>query len=140
MVVIVHGFNPAIAGLDGITTGEALGSEQFIPIRFAVGKSVLQVKVTVAKQASTISTRETFGMKLFANSVQAVSFDAFLTPRADGGQVILEASFTVERFLLLDESHVGQGASALVHGAHEVVGTPRQTQSRHELATNLYVA
>ena len=32
VVIVVHGFDPTVTGLDGITTGEAFGGEQFIPI------------------------------------------------------------------------------------------------------------
>jgi len=106
VVIVVHGFDPTVTGLDGITTGEAFGGEQFIPIRFAVGKSVLQVKVAVAKQTSAISARKTFRMELLANSVQTVSFDPFLAACAGGRQEVLEARFAVERFLFLDETDV----------------------------------
>jgi len=72
VVVVVHCFDPTIARLDGVAASEALGREQFVPVRFAVGKSVLQVEVAVAEQTSTVSASEAFRVELLADGVQTV--------------------------------------------------------------------
>jgi len=106
VVVVVHCFDPTIARLDGVAASEALGREQFVPVRFAVGKSVLQVEVAVAEQTSTVSASEAFRVELLADGVQTVSLDAFLAAGARWRQVALEASLAVEHLLLLDEADV----------------------------------
>jgi len=140
VVVVIHGFNPTIARLDGVAACETLGREQLVPVSLTVGESVLQVEVAVAKQASAVSTGEAFRVELLTDGVQAISLDAFLTPGADWRQVALEASLAVELFLLFHEADVSQRAPAVIHGAHEVLRTPGHAQGGHELAPNLAVA
>jgi len=140
VVVVIHGFNPTIARLDGVAACETLGREQLVPVSLTVGESVLQVEVAVAKQASAVSTGEAFRVELLTDGVQAISLDALLTPGADWRQVALEASLAVELFLLFHEADVSQRAPAVIHGAHEVLRTPGHAQGGHELAPNLAVA
>lgn len=94
VVVVIHGFNPTIARLDGVAACETLGREQLVPVwceikdmwkpnqtrlvvsspltSLTVGESVLQVEVAVAKQASAVSTGEAFRVELLTDGVQAI--------------------------------------------------------------------
>lgn len=140
MVIVVHGLDPAVTGLDREAARVAFGSKQLIPISFAIRQAVLEIKVAVAEKSAAIGTGEAFGVELLADSIQTIAFNAFRTAGAVGSQVVLETAFAVELLLLLDKADVVKGSPAVLHGADEVIGTPRQTQGRHKLASNLGIA
>lgn len=70
--------------------------------------------------------------------IGSYAFDAFGTASASGSQIVFETSFAVELFLLLNESDIVQRAPTLLHAAHKMIRTPRQAQSRHELAPDIH--
>ena len=65
------------------------------------------------------------------------AFNAFWTAGAVGSQKVLETAFAVELLLLLDEANVVKRSPAVLHGANKMIGAPRQTESRHKLASEM---
>lgn len=124
VVIVIHSFNPTITSLDRVATSVALGGKKLIPISFAVRQTIFQIEMTIAEKWSAVSTREAFRMKLLANRIQTIAFDAFWTAGTVGSQVGLETSFAIELLLLFDESNVVQFTFTIGHGAAEMIRTP----------------
>jgi len=88
VIVVVHSFDPAVTGLDWVAASIALCCKQFIPISFAVRQAILQVKMAVAKEATTVGARKAFRVKLLADGVQTIAFDSFGASGAVGARKV----------------------------------------------------
>jgi len=137
VVVVVHSLHPAISGFDGESASKTFRGKQLVPVGLTIRQTILQVEVTVSEQPAAVGASEALGVELLANGVQAITLDAFLTARAAGRQVILEAGLAVELVLLFDEPDVLQRPVALGHSANEMVGAPGQAEGCDEATSNL---
>jgi len=72
VIVVVESLHPAISGLYWEATRYTLCGKQLIPVFFAVGKSVLQVKWGVGKYFPTVGTDEALRMEVGAHGFQTV--------------------------------------------------------------------
>jgi len=72
VVVVVESLHPPVSRLYWEPTRYALGGKQLIPVFFAIGKSVLQVKRGVCKYFPTVGTDEALRMEVGAHGFQAV--------------------------------------------------------------------
>jgi len=72
VVVVVQSFHPAVSGLNWESTRYTLRGEQFIPVFFTIGKSVLKVEWGVCKYFATVGTHEALWAEVGAHGFQAV--------------------------------------------------------------------
>jgi len=72
VVVVVQSFHPAVSGFNRESTRYTLRGEQFIPVFFTIGKSVLKVEWGVGKYFATVGTHETLRAEVGAHGFQAV--------------------------------------------------------------------
>jgi len=72
VVVVVESLHPPVSRLYWEPTRYALGGKQLIPVFFAIGKSVLQVKRGVCKYFPTVGTDEALRVEVGAHCFQAV--------------------------------------------------------------------
>lgn len=154
MIVVVQGLNPSVASFNGETASIALGGEQFIPIGFTVGNTILQEEWSIAEQFAAVTASKAFRMEVFANGIQAITLkipkkqglikyskhtikskiylNFTSTLAASRSQVLFKTIFTVKITLLLNEANVLQRTTAIAIGTVEVFGTPDLTQSGNE--------
>jgi len=72
VVVVVQSLHPAVSGFNWESTRYALRGEQFIPVFFTIGKSVLKVEWGVGKYFATVGTHEALWAEVGAHGFQAV--------------------------------------------------------------------
>jgi len=72
VVVVVQSFHPPVSGLNWESTRYTLRGEQFIPVFFTIGKSVLKVEWGVCKYFATVGTHEALWAEVGAHGFQAV--------------------------------------------------------------------
>jgi len=72
VVVVVESFHPPVSSFYWESTRYTLGGEQFIPVFFTIGKSVLKVEWGVCKYFATVGTHEALRAEVGAHGFQAV--------------------------------------------------------------------
>jgi len=72
VVVVVQSLNPPVSGFYRESTRDTLRGEQFIPVFFTIGKSVLKVEWGVCKYFATVGTHEALWAEVGAHGFQAV--------------------------------------------------------------------
>jgi len=72
VVVVVESFHPPVSSFYWESTRYTLGGEQFIPVFFTIGKSVLKVEWGVCKYFATVGTHEALWAEVGAHGFQAV--------------------------------------------------------------------
>lgn len=140
MIVVIQSFYPAITGFNGESTCKAFCCEQFIPIGFAVGITLLQEEWRIAKDFAAMCAAKAFWMEMTADGVQAIALNFAIALAASWRQVLLEAVLAIEITLLLDETDVLQWTTAVAVDANEMIGAPDATQSGDKWTSDLHLA
>jgi len=108
MIVIVEGFHPPVPSFYWESAGDTFCCEQFVPIFFTVGESILEIERRVCENFTTIGAGKAFRVEVLTHGFQTVPNDflsAFFTIWCEISAVTI---FTVELTFLLYKTHVLQ--------------------------------
>lgn len=72
VIIVVQRLYPPVSGFNGKTACNALRRKQFVPIFFAIGKTVFQIKRRIGEDFSAVSTGEALGMEGLVHRLQTV--------------------------------------------------------------------